>query len=126
GGSGRMGACSRAIHRACDLGRALLLAGGHAGHGCPRRRGGLRRRHRPLCAREKAHNAWRVHASATPVASLDTTRAARAMSFLRNLESKIANLVEGTFSRAFSSEVRPIEIARKLAREMEEHKSFSV
>jgi hypothetical protein len=48
------------------------------------------------------------------------------MSFLRNLESKISNLVEGTFSRAFSSEVRPIEIARKLAREMEEHKSFSV
>lgn len=48
------------------------------------------------------------------------------MSFLRNLESKIANLVEGTFSRAFSSEVRPIEIARKLAREMDEHKSFSV
>ena len=48
------------------------------------------------------------------------------MSFLRNLESKIANLVEGTFSRAFSSEVRPIEIARKLAREMEDHKSFSV
>jgi hypothetical protein len=49
-----------------------------------------------------------------------------AMSFLRNLESKISNLVEGTFSRAFSSEVRPIEIARKLAREMEEHKSYSV
>lgn len=48
------------------------------------------------------------------------------MSFLRNLESKLANLVEGTFSRAFSSEVRPIEIARKLAREMEEHKSQSV
>jgi hypothetical protein len=48
------------------------------------------------------------------------------MSFLRNLESKISNLVEGTFSRAFSSEVRPIEIARKLAREMEEHKSYSV
>jgi hypothetical protein len=34
--------------------------------------------------------------------------------------------VEGTFSRAFRSEVRPVEIARKLAREMEEHKSFSV
>jgi hypothetical protein len=48
------------------------------------------------------------------------------MSFLRNLESKIAHLVEGSFSRAFSSEVRPIEIARKLAREMEEHKSSSV
>ncbi len=48
------------------------------------------------------------------------------MSVLRNLEEKIAGLVEGTFSRAFRSEVRPVEIARKLAREMEEHKSFSV
>ena len=48
------------------------------------------------------------------------------MSVLRNLESKIAGLVEGTFSRAFRSEVRPVEIARKLAREMEEHKSISL
>ena len=48
------------------------------------------------------------------------------MSVLRSLESKIASLVEGTFSRAFRSEVRPVEIARKLAREMEEHKSMSV
>ncbi|MFL5823726.1 MAG: FhaA domain-containing protein [Solirubrobacteraceae bacterium] len=48
------------------------------------------------------------------------------MSVLRTLESKIAGLVEGTFSRAFRSEVRPVEIARKLAREMEEHKSLSL
>jgi hypothetical protein len=48
------------------------------------------------------------------------------MSVLRSLESKIAGLVEGTFSRAFRSEVRPVEIARRLAREMEGHKSFSV
>jgi hypothetical protein len=48
------------------------------------------------------------------------------MSVLRSLENKIAGLVEGTFSRAFRSEVRPVEIARKLAREMEEHKSSSV
>jgi hypothetical protein len=48
------------------------------------------------------------------------------MSVLRSLESKIADLVEGTFSRAFRSEVRPVEIARKLAREMEEHKSSSL
>ena len=48
------------------------------------------------------------------------------MSFLRNLESKISNLVEGTFSRAFRSEVRPVEIARKLAREMEEHNSSTL
>ncbi len=48
------------------------------------------------------------------------------MSVLRSLESKIASLVEGTFSRAFRSEVRPVELARKLAREMEEHKSTSL
>ena len=48
------------------------------------------------------------------------------MSVLRSLESKIAGLVEGTFSKAFRSEVRPVEIARKLAREMEEHRSMSV
>ena len=48
------------------------------------------------------------------------------MSVLKNLESKIAGLVEGTFSRAFKSEVRPVEIARKLTREMEEHKSHAL
>jgi hypothetical protein len=48
------------------------------------------------------------------------------MSILDSLESKIAGLVEGTFSRVFRSEVRPVEIARKLAREMEEHRSFSL
>lgn len=48
------------------------------------------------------------------------------MSVLRNLEEKIAGLVEGTFSRVFRSEVRPVEIARKLAREMEEHKATSL
>src|ERR1700735_4806555 len=48
------------------------------------------------------------------------------MSVLKSLENKIAGLVEGTFSRAFRSEVRPVEIARKLAREMEEHKTFSL
>src|SRR5215218_3753962 len=48
------------------------------------------------------------------------------MSVLRNLESKLAGLVEGTFLRAFKSEVRPVEIARKLAREMEGHKVASL
>jgi hypothetical protein len=48
------------------------------------------------------------------------------MSVLKSLESKIAGLVEGTFSRAFRSEVRPVEVARKLAREMEEHKTYSL
>jgi hypothetical protein len=48
------------------------------------------------------------------------------MSVLRNLESKLEALVQGTFSRAFRSAVRPVEIARKLAREMDEHKVPSV
>jgi hypothetical protein len=48
------------------------------------------------------------------------------MSVLRNLEAKLTDLVEGTFGRVFRSEVRPVEIARKLAREMDEHKTVSV
>jgi hypothetical protein len=48
------------------------------------------------------------------------------MSVLRNLESKLAGLVEGTFSRAFKSEVRPVEIARKLAKEMDQHRVQSL
>jgi hypothetical protein len=48
------------------------------------------------------------------------------MSVLRNLELKLADLVEGTFGRVFRSEVKPVELARKLAREMDEHKTVSV
>ncbi len=48
------------------------------------------------------------------------------MSVLRSLESKLADLVEGTFSRVFRSEVRPVELARKLAHEMDAHKSHSL
>jgi hypothetical protein len=48
------------------------------------------------------------------------------MSVLRNLEAKLTDLVEGTFGRVFRSEVRPVEIARKLAREMDEHKTVAV
>ncbi len=48
------------------------------------------------------------------------------MSVLRNLESRIAGLVEGTFGRVFKTEVRPVELARKLAKEMDEHRTVSV
>src|SRR3954454_14255188 len=48
------------------------------------------------------------------------------MSVLRNLEEKLAGLVEGTFGRVFRTQVRPVEIARKLASEMDEHKTVSV
>src|SRR5260370_22600245 len=48
------------------------------------------------------------------------------MSVLRSLESKIAGLVEGTFGRVFRSEVKPVELARKLVREMDEHRTESL
>ena len=48
------------------------------------------------------------------------------MSVLRNLEEKIAGLVEGAFGRVFRSEVRPVELARKLAKEMDAHRTVSL
>ena len=48
------------------------------------------------------------------------------MSVLRNLEAKLEGLVEGAFSRAFKSKVQPVEIARKLAKEMEDNKTVSL
>ena len=48
------------------------------------------------------------------------------MSVLRSLENRIAGLVEGTFGRVFRSEVRPVELARRLAKEMDEHRTVSV
>jgi hypothetical protein len=48
------------------------------------------------------------------------------MNPLRTLETTLASLVEGAFGRVFRSEVRPMELARKLAREMDEHRTASV
>lgn len=48
------------------------------------------------------------------------------MNPLRTLENMIAGLVEGTFGRVFRSEVRPMELAHKLAREMDENTTVSV
>src|SRR3954466_3557373 len=48
------------------------------------------------------------------------------MSVLRNLEAKLEGLVGGTFSRAFKSRVQPVEIARKLAKEMTDNKTVSI
>ena len=48
------------------------------------------------------------------------------MNPLKRLETTIANLVEGGFGRLFRTEVRPLELARKLAREMDEHRTASV
>jgi hypothetical protein len=48
------------------------------------------------------------------------------MNLLKSVETTIANLVEGAFGRVFRSEVRPMELARKLAREMDAHRTVSV
>jgi hypothetical protein len=48
------------------------------------------------------------------------------MNPLKSLESALTSLVEGAFGRVFRSEVRPMELARKLAREMDEHRTVSV
>ena len=48
------------------------------------------------------------------------------MSVLRTIESKIEGLFEGVFGRAFRTHVQPIELARKLAKEMDDHRTVSV
>jgi FhaA, N-terminal domain/FHA domain len=45
---------------------------------------------------------------------------------LRNIEQKIEALFEGVFGRAFRTHVQPVELARKLAKEMDDHKMVSV
>jgi hypothetical protein len=48
------------------------------------------------------------------------------MNPLKRFETTLTSLVEGAFGRLFRSEVRPMELARKLAREMDEHRTTSV
>ena len=48
------------------------------------------------------------------------------MTVLRNIEQKIEALFEGVFGRAFRTHVQPVEVARKLAKEMDDHKMASV
>jgi FHA domain-containing protein len=45
---------------------------------------------------------------------------------LRAIEQKIEALVEGVFGRAFRTNVQPVELARKLAKEMDDHRQVSV
>ncbi|MDQ2984533.1 MAG: DUF3662 domain-containing protein [Actinomycetota bacterium] len=48
------------------------------------------------------------------------------MTVLRNIEHKIESLFEGVFGRAFRTHVQPVELARKLVKEMEDHRTISV
>jgi len=45
---------------------------------------------------------------------------------LRSIEQKIEALFEGVFGRAFRTNVQPVELARKLAKEMDDHRVVSV
>jgi hypothetical protein len=48
------------------------------------------------------------------------------VSVLRSIESRIEGLFEGIFGRAFRTHVQPIELARKLVKEMDDHRNVSV
>jgi hypothetical protein len=48
------------------------------------------------------------------------------MPVLRSIEAKIEGLFEGVFGRAFRTHVQPIELARKLVKEMDDHRNVSV
>jgi hypothetical protein len=48
------------------------------------------------------------------------------VALLRSIESRIESLFEGVFGRAFRTHAQPIELARKLVKEMDDHRSVSV
>ncbi|HEY1116193.1 MAG TPA: DUF3662 and FHA domain-containing protein [Acidimicrobiales bacterium] len=45
---------------------------------------------------------------------------------LRNFERRLERIVEGVFSRAFKSGLRPVEIGRRVTREMDDSRSVGV
>ena len=45
---------------------------------------------------------------------------------LQGIERGLERMVEGVFARAFRSSLRPIELGRRLVREMDDHRSVDV
>tara|TARA_B100000945_G_scaffold206056_1_gene165714 strand:+ start:2910 stop:3569 length:660 start_codon:yes stop_codon:yes gene_type:complete len=45
---------------------------------------------------------------------------------IKKVENKLEKLVEGTFAKFFSSELKPVEISRKIVREVELNRSIGV
>ena len=45
---------------------------------------------------------------------------------LKGFERRVERLVEGTFARAFRSGIRPVELGRRLTREMDDNRSVDV
>ncbi len=48
------------------------------------------------------------------------------MSLLRTIETRLARIVEGTFGKVFRTGVQPVELARRLVKEMDEHQQRTV
>ena len=145
-GLGRAGAwCSRCVLRGRWLGgrpawaRRLWAAGAHGRHAAlgdsGRRRGALTSR-----AGRWPGRSW-ARCVAVAISQIGAPGGALAgpagdhrlglpcaadMSVLRNLEAKLGGLVEGAFGRAFKTSVQPVELAHKLAKEMEENQMASV
>ena len=45
---------------------------------------------------------------------------------LKGFERRLERMVEGTFARVFRSGIRPVELGRRLVREMDDHRSVDV
>lgn len=45
---------------------------------------------------------------------------------IRKFEQRVENLVEGTFAKLFRTGVRPVEVARRLTREMDQNRTVGV
>ena len=45
---------------------------------------------------------------------------------IKKVENKLEKFVEGTFAKFFSSELKPVEISRKIVREIELNRSIGV
>src|SRR5436190_44572 len=85
---------------------------------------------RPSCS-PRWPSCCRTHAREGAGRSLYTAPASRRLGYFRHMvlravERKIEALFEGIFGRAFRTNVQPVELARKLAKEMDDHRTVSV
>ena len=70
--------------------------------------------------------AWAIAAVTALRAPALGVPSAASLMVLRGIEQRLERVFEGVFGRAFRTNVQPVELARKLAKEMDEHRSTSV
>ena len=80
----------------------------------------------PAADRRSLADRHRAGVRAPDINSVVGARPRLSMSVLRNIESKLESLFEGVFGRAFRTNVQPVELARKLVKEMDDHRNISV